>query len=105
MYSCIPAPTSPSSRIVDPLGNPPSTMLSRSAIPVGTLRTRIGSVGAGRASTLKTALSLVRAIPVGRTNPAGSHKALLYRVDPNDTLRRDADRSEPFQLADFHLIG
>src|SRR5207302_1080390 len=34
-------------------------------------------VGAGRASTLKTALSLVRAIPIERTNPAGSHKALL----------------------------
>src|SRR5207247_10571158 len=91
MYSCIPAPMSPNSRIVDPLGNPPFTMLSRSAMPVGTLRTRIGSVGAGRGSRLQTALSLVRAIPIGCTNPPRAQKALLERVDPNDGFRRDAD--------------
>src|SRR5947199_702357 len=43
--------SSPQSRIVEPLGNPPSTMLSRSAMPVGTFRTRIASSGSGRAST------------------------------------------------------
>src|SRR2546430_10745512 len=71
---------SPQSRIVEPLGNPPSTMLSRSAIPVGTFRTRVASSGSGRASTLRKALSLVRAIPIEPAHPARADKALLQRV-------------------------
>ena len=59
----------------------PECFQDRTSLPVARSQTRMfpwrSPVKTDLASRLKTALSLVRAIPVGCTNPARAHKALL----------------------------
>src|SRR3990172_2383082 len=63
-------------RTTDPWGKPPSTIASRSAIPVGMRRIDEGSTSGGRESSGCAAASPVRAIP-WRLHPDAAIKSFL----------------------------